>query len=140
MNLIERTKIRERSGFTLVELVVTMVLMAMVIGLAGIFFNFSFLSERKVESEFSLQAGMRQASATLNNEIRNATVAFTLTNDVFTGTKKDNYNYFGVEKGTQIVQYTWNSTTKTHEKKVILEAPEGITYDLLFKKMTLRPS
>ena len=134
MKLLKRFDGKKQSGFTLVELIVTIVLIGMVMGLAGIFFNFSFLSEKKVEEEFMLQADMRRTSEMLNNEIRNATVTFTLTEEVFTDEKKDNYNYFGVEDGTKIVKYNWNPTTKDHEKKVLLTAPEGITYDLIFKK------
>jgi prepilin-type N-terminal cleavage/methylation domain-containing protein len=125
---------KRQAGFTLIELMVTVVLIGMVIGLAGVFFNFSFTSEKKVEDEFSLQASMRRASETLNNSIRKATVTFTLTKDVFKGTKKDKWNYFGVENGTDVVQYIWDGTK--HERIVLLKAETGISYNLYFKQNT----
>ena len=133
MKLLKKDRGKQQAGFTLVELMVTIVLTGMVLGLAGIFFNFSFMSERKIESEFDLQASMRHASEVLNNSIRKASVTFTLTEDVFDEDKKDKWNYFGVENGNEIVQYNWNSVTDTHDKKVLLEAEEGITYKLYFK-------
>lgn len=136
MKLLDKIKISEQSGFTLTELMVTIVLTGMVIGLAGIFFNFSFLSEKKVEDEYSLQASMRQASEVLNNSIRKSTVTFTLTEDVFGEAKKNKWNYFGVEGGKEIVQYTWNESIATHDKKVLLTAPEGMSYNLYFSQNT----
>lgn len=121
-----------KAGFTLVELMVTIVLIAMVVGLANIFFNFSFVSEKKVEDEFELQANMRRASEVLNNAIRNATVTFTLPESVFEEAKKTKWNYFGLENGNEIVQYTWNAGSGTHDRKVLLEADPGITYGLYF--------
>ncbi|HWQ78554.1 MAG TPA: VWA domain-containing protein [Anaerovoracaceae bacterium] len=126
--------LRARSGFTLVELIVTIVLIGMVIGLANIFFNFSFLSEKKVEDEYDLQASMRQASEVLNNTIRNATVTFALPESVFEGTKKAKWNYFGLEDGKEIVQYTWDPSAGTHDRKVLLAADPGITYSLYFSQ------
>ena len=132
MKLLERSKFREQSGFTLVEMIVVIALMGMVMALAAMFFKFSFVSEKKVEDEFLLQANMRQASAVLNNEIRNATVTFTLAKDVFDSGKKEKWNYFGVENGNEIVQYIWNESAGKHDIKVLLAAQDGITYNLYF--------
>lgn len=123
---------RARAGFTLTELIVTIVLIGMVVSLANIFFGFSFKSEKKVEDEFVLQANMRRASEVLNNSIRNATVTFTLPESVFEGTKKTKWNYFGLEDGKEIVQYTWDASSGTHDRKVLLAADPGITYSLYF--------
>lgn len=134
MRLSAKNNLRKRDGFTLVELMVTIVLIGMVIGLAGTFFNLSFLSERKVEDEYDLQASVRQASELLNNTIRKATVTFTLVNTEFEGAKKSKWNYFGVEDGTEIVQYTYNEATGRHDRKVLIKARDGISYNLYFKQ------
>jgi uncharacterized protein YegL len=85
-----------------------------------------------VENEFELQASMREASTILNNSIRKASVTFTLTKDVFEDEEPaEKWNYFGVEHGNEIVQYTWNGTD--HDREVLLTAADGITYNLYFK-------
>ena len=127
-----RGKVKNNAGFTLIELMVTIVLIGMVIGLASLFFNFSFLSEKKVEDEFMLQANMRLASESLNTAIRNASVTFTLPETVFEGTKESKWNYFGVENGKEIVQYTWNASSASHDRRVIVPEREGIVYNLFF--------
>ena len=131
-----RGTISNNKGFTLIELMVTIVLIGMVLGLASLFFNISFLSEKKVENEYMLQANMRQASEALNTAIRNASVTFTLTEDVFDGSAgalKKKWNYFGLKNdGKEIVQYIYNSTTDNHDEKVIVSEREGITYNLYF--------
>lgn len=112
---------------------VTIVLIGLVIGLANIFFNFSFISEKKTEEEFTLQADVRHASEVLNNAIRNASVTFTLPESIFEGTKKKKWNYFGIEDGKEIVQYTWDEITQAHNRKVLLAAQNDMTYNLAFK-------
>lgn len=120
------------AGFTLVELTVVIVLLGLVISLAGQFINFSFLSQRKSIDEYDLQSEVRHASIVVNDAIRNSTVTFALPDDVFEGAKKDRWNYLGIENQKEIVQYTWNSTTNTHDRVVLIAARDDVFYNLTF--------
>ena len=130
-------------GFTLVELMVTIALLVMVIFMAGSFINFSFNLEKKSDAEYDFQASMRQASRVINNEIRNSSVTFTLTEDYFNKDKKDQWDYIGVEEHKEIVQYKWNpekviagTTSKgAHERIVLVASNNAISYNLTFNQV-----
>ena len=123
------------AGFTLVEIIVSIVLLGMVLTMSGMFLNFSFNSERKVEKEYDLQTEVRRASSTVNEAIRDASVTFLIPQDVFLGSKKENWSYLGLESNKQVVQYTWNPETKTHDKKTILTSRDDVLYSLFFSKV-----
>ena len=122
-------------GFTLVELMVTIVLLGMVLTMAGSFVNFSFNMERKSEAEYDFQASMRQASRVINNELRNSSVTFTLTDDFFSGEKKPKWDYLGVEDSKEIVQYKWNPDTEVHDRIILVASSEAISYNLTFSQI-----
>lgn len=122
------------NGFTLVELIIVIAIIGLVFSVAGQFLGFSFMARNKTADEYDLQADVRLASTVLNNAIRNASVTFSLPEQVFAGAKKDKWNYFGIENRNEIVQYTWNSTTNTHERSVLLDAKENIFYNLTFRQ------
>lgn len=132
MRLFHNTRKSNRSGFTLVEIIVTMALMGMVLAIAGSFFNFSTILEKKSEGEFNFQSSMRQASRVLNNSIRDASVTFTLSEEVFSKAKIDEWNYLGIEDGKEIVQYVWNAGTATHDRVVLIPSSSAISYNLYF--------
>lgn len=120
----------DRRGFTLVELMVTIVLIGMVVTLAGSLFNFSFMAEKNTEKEYDLQSEVRLASQILNKSIRDSTVTFTIPDTLFQKSKKAKWNYFGIENHNEIVQYSWDGTT--HVRKVLVKASDGVKYNLYF--------
>lgn len=133
----QENRVRWNAGFTLVEVIVAIALIGMVITLAGSFINFSFTSEKKVESEYDLQSEMRLATELLNQSIRNATVTFVMPGSVSPETIEDDWSYYGVtEDGSEFVQYLWtedpDGSNGRHEKKVIISQREGTQYSLLF--------
>ena len=141
MNSYQKNTARRNSGFTLVEIIVTIALLGMVFTLAGSFINFSFNSEKRVENEYEIQSEMRLATELLNSYIRNATVTFVMPGSVSSDTIEDDWNYFGVsEDGREIVQYTWkedpDGSNGRHEKKVIISQRDGTTYRLKFDNKT----
>ncbi len=131
----KRFPIQNSRGFTLVELMVTIALLGMVIFMAASFVNFSFNLEKKSEAEYDFQASMRQASRVLNNELRNSSVTFTMTEEYFTGSKKEKWDYLGVESKKEIVQYKWNPTTETHDRIVLVSSNPAISYNLTFNQV-----
>lgn len=130
----DRNIIKKKDGFTLVEIVVSIVLIGLVFSLAGMFLDFSFRAERKVEAEYDLQTEVRKATEALNNAIRNSSVTFIVPGSVFASTKKDKWSYFGLEDQNKIVQYTWNPDSGTHDRSVVVSARDGILYNLYFKQ------
>ncbi len=127
----------DRGGFTLIELMVTIVLIGMVLTLAGSIMKFSFTAEKKTVDEYTLQSEVRLASGVLNKAIRNATVTFTIPQSLFDGTKKEGWNYFGLEDNNKIVQYTYTGKTGevvNHTRKVLVEASNNVLYNLYFAK------
>ena len=139
----KRFPFQNNRGFTLVELMVTIALLGMVIFMAASFVNFSFNLEKKSEAEYDFQASMRQASRVLNNELRDSSVTFTMTEEYFTGTKKEKWDYLGVENKKEIVQYKWNpdkwnpetTTNGAHERIVLVASNESISYNLTFNQV-----
>jgi len=135
MNPASMRQDKKTAGFTLVEIIASIVLLGMVLSMAGMFLNFSFNSERKVEKEYDLQAEVRRASGTVNDAIRDSSVTFLIPQDVFLDNKKENWSYLGLEDNKEVVQYAWNPTTKSHDKKIILTSRDDILYTLFFSKV-----
>lgn len=127
---------KDNSGFTLIEMIVVLALIGIVTLFLFTFVNFSTASEAKVEEEYELQSDVRLTSEVLNNAIRNSTVTFAIPKTVFDGEKKAMWNYFGIEDKKTIVQYTYNPDTGDHDRKVLVEAREGIKYNLFFVQNT----
>ncbi len=122
-------------GFTLVELMVVVALLTLVIFMAGSFITFSLRMEKQSEYEYDFQAAMRQASRIINNEVRQASVTFTLTKEYFEREKKAKWNYLGLENGKEVVQYTWNPATNSHDRKILIASDAAISYNLSFSQV-----
>ena len=129
---IKAASMNNKAGFTLVEIILTLVLIGIVMSVAALFLNFSYKAEKMTESEYDLQSEVRLATEMLNTSIRNSSVTFTLPDDVFLKAKKDKWNYFGLENGNEIVQYQWNGAS--HDRKVLVKAKDGIKYNLYFEQ------
>jgi len=139
MRLMHNSQKSGNAGFTLVELMVTIALMALVLTMTGSFFNFSTIFEKKAESEFDFQSSMRLASTILNNSIRDASVTFIIPEKVFSQSKMDGWDYLGVESGKEIVQYVWNKDKNGigmggHDRIVLVTSSSAISYNLFFKQ------
>lgn len=125
---------KANAGFTLVEIILVLVLIGIVMNVAALFLDFSYKAEQITSDEYDIQSEVRLATEILNNAIRNSSVTFTLAEDVFIQPKKDKWNYFGLENTNEIVQYTWNATDSTHERKVLVKAKAGTSYNLYFQQ------
>ena len=137
-------KQKQNAGFTLVEIIIVIALIGVVMGVSGVLLNFSINSEKKAGEEYDIQSEMRSVSETITNAIRDTSVAFTLTNEVFnfndvpTDTKnkpKNGWNYFGLENNS-IVKYMWIGTKEAPkwDKTIIIPPSDDYTYSLYFKQ------
>lgn len=129
------TDSKRNSGFTLIEMIIVLALLGLVTSFLFTFVNFSTASEKKVEEEYELQADVRLTSEILNNAIRNSSVTFAVPGTVFEN-RKEKWNYFGIENKNTIVQYTYNYDTDEHDRSVLVEARDGIEYNLYFVQNT----
>lgn len=121
-----------RKGFTLIEIIIAIALLGLVVSAAGMFLGFSLKAQKLTSREAAIQAEVRKTSETLNNSIRVASVTFTVPESIFLSSKKEKWNYFGIENHTDIVQYIWNETTGLHDRRVLLTAGDGVLYNLYF--------
>ena len=126
---------KNKKGITIVEMIVVIALIVMVLAIVGSFMKFSFISQKTSADEYKIQGDMRLASDIINNQIRNATVAFTLPQNRFVhATDFPIWSYFGVENNKDIVQYYSDGHTQT--KRILFTAAEGVSYSLTFVKNT----
>lgn len=131
---------RKKNGFTLVELIIASSLMLIVLATA---FSMMFFGNRvfsKSTDEYDIQASLRAAVETTNQNVRYSSAVFTIPSTTFPQTLTADWNYFGLQNspdgvGNEIVEYKWNSTSQTHAKRVIMPAKAGITYSLSFEKV-----
>lgn len=133
----------KKRGFTLVELIIAMVVASVVMLAVGGFLRIGILGSAQVMDESEFQSQMRVTSERLNNTIRNSTVTFAVPQQVFEN-RKEKWNYIGLEKNSEgiseVVNYLWNDTTKTHDRTVIGTSKEGTNLGLEFKKHVKKPA
>lgn len=137
MNRTLKKMIRNKYGFTLIEMIIALSLISLVVGIAGGFIKFSTHTEDLVKSEYELQADMRQAADNLNNSLRDASVTFLMPGSISAGSLAADWSYIGLPADkSSIVQYTWDATSHTHKPTIIVASRAGITYDLNFSNQT----
>ena len=127
---------KNNKGITLVELIIVMSLVAMVLGIAGTFINFSFVSEKKTVNEYKIQSDLRLATEIINKEIRNSVVDFTLPADKFAHANdiaNKSWSYLGIENNKDIVKYIPNESG-VDRRQLLFSADSGINYTLNFVK------
>lgn len=125
---------RYRKGFTIIELMVTIVIASIAMSMASSFLNFSWISQQRTVDEYDLQSDIRLAADTVNYAIRDASVTFAITEDVFAGAKKEKWNYIGIEDNKEIVKWVWDPVSETHDRVVLLPEKEKIFYNLYFSQ------
>ena len=124
--------LRNRKGLTIVEVMVTIVIASIAMSIAGSFINFSWVNQKRTVDEYEIQADLRLAADTLNYTIRDASVTFAITEEVFQDSKKDKWHYIGLENNKEIVRYEWDPVTETHNRVVLLPEREKLIYNLYF--------
>ncbi len=125
-----------RSGFTLIEMVLTTAVLGVVMTLAFSMLGAGNRFSAKSGDEYRLQASVRMASHQTSEIVKFSSAVFTITKDNFReGNLSDDWNYFGVSADkTEIIQYTYNPVTDTHLKKVIVASQPNLFYDMQFIK------
>ncbi|MDD2534429.1 MAG: VWA domain-containing protein [Eubacteriales bacterium] len=128
---------RNRKGFTLVELIISISIVGLVFGLAGDFFLNTYKIPNKTQNEYSIQSNMRIVTTNITQIIRDATATFAIFGVTETSAKTDGWNYIYVnDEGTSVIKSNWNFTTSSRDPdQIVVESLPGVTYSLRFKKI-----
>lgn len=150
----------KNKGFTLLEVILTVMIMTLVYLVVSNVFTLTIRANRIANTEFNMQANMRNVSEILNQNIKLASSVFTLKKETFEKEKKPGWKYFGIEEvkdangiktgKKQIVEYspiiaktevidgetvvTFKTEAPTHNKTILLDEPDDMNYNLYFSK------
>src|SRR5690606_1313354 len=116
---ITMKELKVKNGFTLIELVIAISIIAIIISLAGSMMVFSTKSQAAVSNEFQLQSDVRLTSEIVNQELRHSTAVFMLNENQYknSGDLKSGWSYFTLsDDDTEIVHYVWDKANNTHKK------------------------
>ncbi len=125
---------KERKGFTLVELLIVLALMSIIITFGTGYLTFGSKGHSMTFEEFNIQSDLRIVSQKINSIIREASATFILhREDAELLTDEWNYIMLNEDK-TGLFEYNWNPTTKKHDKIERAGSVDGSTLELLFDK------
>lgn len=151
---------RKQRGFTLLEVILTIMIMSLVYLVVSNVFTLTIRANRIANNEFDLQSNMRVVSESLNQSIKFSPAVFTLKKETFEKDKKPGWRYFGIEEekdglgnltgDKQVVEYipiiekeevidgetviTYKTDAPTHTRKLLIDEPEDIDFNLYFTK------
>lgn len=151
---------RNQRGFTLLEVILTIMIMSLVYLVVSNVFTLTIRTNRIANNEFDLQSNMRVVSESLNQSIKFSPAVFTLKKETFEKEKKPGWRYFGIEEekdalgnltgAKQVVEYipiiekeeiingetvvTYKTDAPTHTRKLLIDEPEDTNFNLYFTK------
>ncbi len=139
-----------KSGITIIELVVAMLLVGIVGLLSGTIILFVTNTTKVIQNEYSLQFSTRMVLAETSKIIRYSTAVFTIPKSSF---RADNlcaeWDYIGINNvvikpseggrpaviGNEIVRYVYNPATNSHNRTVLMTGSADVSYQFSFKKI-----
>ena len=127
---------KSNKGFTLIELVLSITLAALVVIGAYSLLSSNNKLYRGISSEFDIQSQVRYATTMINEKTRYSTVAFAVLDEHFQGGEgelTEKWSYFGVSKDKQeIIHYKWDEDKNKHIKEILVPREDDFYYDLYF--------
>lgn len=127
---------RNRKGFTIIELILAIALASMVIGIGTNLMVFGMKNTQLTYDEFDIQSNVRFMSQKINTTIRDSAATFVLHRDN-ANSLTDEWNYIMLNSDkTKLVEYKWNSATSSHDVNEIFKGISGVTLELEFEKDT----
>lgn len=103
-------------GFTLPELIVSIIIMAMLSLIVGVIFHTVFMGGDIIDREASMQAEMRTSMQSVSRTVERSTAVFILDDSKYDGSKgklTEKWSYVGLsEDGKRIINYVWNKKTE----------------------------
>jgi len=121
-----------KKGFTLLELIVVMTIIALIGGSVTSLLVFGYDVFGKANQDFQVQADMRLALENTNRMIRYANAMFAVPGTEYLDAE---WNYIGLnEDNTMIINYEWDSVNETHIQTPMVGPYEGVTFNIGFYK------
>lgn len=126
-----------KRGFTLVELIVSISLIAVVSLVLGVISHTVFASKDLVDKEATIQAEVRTSMQAVDKSVQNATAIFVLDDSKYDGDAKNlksGWSYIGLTKDKKnLVNFSWNKAKNTWDEiKLGNRHLYDITMDLKF--------
>lgn len=139
MNVFKNKKsLKQRhSGFTLVELIVVIALVALFITTSGNLISLSMKAHRQTLDTYTLQSSIRIATDKVTNVVRYSKAVFAVPNNyVSSASKMDSgWYYFSTSPDKKkIIEYHYDVGTGAFKENVLVDEQDGIFYDLNFRK------
>lgn len=116
-------KTKKRGGYTLSEVIITLIILSMLGLIVTIVFNAAFKGRDLIDREASIQAEMRTTMQYVNNSVEKATSIFILDDSKYDPSVKgfkmtEGWNYIGLSAdGKKIVNHVWNKAEKKWDIK-----------------------
>lgn len=126
-------------GFTLVELIIAISLVALIVTVGTNILIFGMRTQEMTTIQFDMQANVRLMALKVNNAIRDASGVFLLDKEYPDGSIaledyfSEGWNYMMMNADqTALVEWVWNGTS--HVERPVVTAIEGVTFDLVYEK------
>jgi len=121
-----------KKGFTLIELIVVMAIIALIGGSVTTLLVFGYNVFGKANRDFQVQSDMRLALEETNDLVRYANAMFAVPGVEYLD---DEWNYIGLnEDNTMIINYQWDPVNETHIQTPMVGPYEGVTFNIGFYK------
>lgn len=125
---------KNKNGFTLVEVLLTIALLSIVILGGASLLTFTIKGQDLTMHEFDIQSNLRIVSQNINTIVRDTSATYLLHRDNADNlTDEWNYIMLNSEKD-KLLNYVWNSTTSSHNVVEMFPAIEGVTLEVMLRK------
>ena len=125
---------KNKNGFTLVEVLLTITLVSIVILGAANLVVFSIKGHKLTRNEFDIQSNLRNVSQKVNIIVRDTSATYLLHREN-ADNLTDEWNYIMLSPDKdRLLNYEWNPTTSSHDVKELFPAIEGVTLDIILNK------
>lgn len=121
-----------KKGFTLIELVVVIAIIALIGGSVTSLLVFGYDVFGKVNRDFDAQVELRSSLQKVNSMVQYAKALFAVPGTEYLD---DEWNYIGLnDDKTMIINYEWDPVTLTHKENVMMGPYDGVTFNIGFYK------
>lgn len=139
---------KKRKGLTLVEIMCVVISIGVVFAIAASLLGLGSRTKSRTDTEFDLQTSMRTSADIIVDKVRYSTAIFIMPESSFNRANVESgdyltegWDYFGIletevdgKPASEVVSYTYDKATGTHQKKVLIPARADLHYTLEFKK------